>query len=105
MNAITPRPRYVVGAFADLLPKPEPMIAILTRAISELNTAPGTATDEQQARALQRILARRGLTISVFPPVADATSGKQVYSALADRVETSATTTLGEQLRAVGEGL
>lgn len=38
-------------------------IASLTDAIGELNRTPGTLTDEQMARALQRILAKRGLSI------------------------------------------
>lgn len=53
MNVATP-------AFADkALGKPMPLQA-LTEAIGEMNTSPDTLTDEDQARALQRILARRG---------------------------------------------
>jgi hypothetical protein len=52
-----------IGLFADRLPAPRPMIAMLTEAMAELNRTPNTLTDEQQARALSRILAARGIKL------------------------------------------
>lgn len=46
-----------LGAFADRIP---PRRGVLVEAIRELNRTPGTLTDEQQASALEQILARRG---------------------------------------------
>jgi hypothetical protein len=53
----------LAGAFAAHLPAPRPMIAMLTEAMAELNRTPNTLTDEQQARALSRILAARGIKL------------------------------------------
>lgn len=38
-------------------------LTVLTEALGELNATPGTITDLQQARALERILARRGYSV------------------------------------------
>lgn len=48
------------GLYADRLPKRHDA---LTDAIAEMNRTPGTLSDEQQARALHRILAAKGLRI------------------------------------------
>lgn len=81
----------IAPAFADKCPPTEPMVRILASAISEMNTTPGTLTDLQQARALQRILARRGLRIYQSPSDPVAASSGRTYGALAGRAGTSAT--------------
>lgn len=55
-----PQPR---GLYAEKLPGTPSEVEALAGAICELNMTPGTATDRQQARALQAILARRGMRI------------------------------------------
>lgn len=55
--------RAISGAFAELCPPMPTTLAILTNAICELNSDPRALTDADMARALQRILARRGLVI------------------------------------------
>lgn len=56
------------SAFGHLIPPPEPMTVILISVIRELNMTPTALNDEQQARALQRILSRRGLSITGVNP-------------------------------------
>lgn len=58
------RQRRMLGSFADRLPPRKPTLAVLTEAISELNRLPWTATDEQMAFELERILERRGYVIT-----------------------------------------